>query len=324
MGYGSYSHEAHRAITRTRAKLPRQEVFKQRTCHPLMDPQGVGLRESRDSDAHPRSVGVVFALDVTGSMGAIPDTLARKELPGFMRTLMDCGVEDPQLLFMAVGDAYSDAAPLQVGQFESAAEKMDQWLTWSYLEGKGGAFGAESYELALYFAARHIEMDCWLQRQRRGYLFMTGDELPYPQVSRSQVRRLIGDELEEDLPLAPIVSEVEERFEPFFLIPDQRRRAHCERAWRDLLGDHVICMDTPEDTCRVASGLVALCEGAVRDLDELAERMKAMGVPRKRLGAVIRALTPFAASRALDSAPEPRLEEAPLPDGDEKSGHRRA
>ena len=27
---------------------------------------------------------------------------------------------------------------LQVGQFESTAELMDQWLTWTYLEGGGG------------------------------------------------------------------------------------------------------------------------------------------------------------------------------------------
>src|SRR5207244_3280285 len=41
MGLGDYSHAAHEAITRGRAKLPREEVFKQRRCHPLMDPRGV-------------------------------------------------------------------------------------------------------------------------------------------------------------------------------------------------------------------------------------------------------------------------------------------
>ena len=40
--------------------------------------------------------------------------------------------------FVAVGDATCDRAPLQVGQFESAAKEMDQWLTWSFLEGGGG------------------------------------------------------------------------------------------------------------------------------------------------------------------------------------------
>ena len=115
MGYGSYSHSAHEALLHDRASLPTQEVFQQRACHALMNPKGVQSRESCDSDDHPNSVGIVFALDVTGSMGDIPKRLATKELPNFMKLLTDCRVQDPQLLFMAVGDATSDRAPLQVG-----------------------------------------------------------------------------------------------------------------------------------------------------------------------------------------------------------------
>jgi hypothetical protein len=125
MGYGSYSYEAHEAMARTRADMPRQEVFKQVHCHPLMDPRGVKVRESRDSPTHPQSLGIVFALDVTGSMGTIPELLARKYLPTFMKTLLDSGIPDPQVMFMAVGDANHDRAPLQVGQFESAERQMD-------------------------------------------------------------------------------------------------------------------------------------------------------------------------------------------------------
>lgn len=65
-----------------------------------------------------------------------------------MKLLTACHVADPQVMFMAVGDATSDRAALQVGQFESTAELMDQWLTWCFLEGGGGGTGHESYELA--------------------------------------------------------------------------------------------------------------------------------------------------------------------------------
>lgn len=324
MGYGSYSHEAHEAITRARTELPRQEVFKQTRCHPMMEPHGLRIRESRDSPAHPKSLGVLFALDVTGSMGAIPDLLARKELPTFMKSLMDIGVADPQVLFMAFGDATSDRAPLQVGQFESAAKEMDQWLTWSFLEGGGGPLGSESYELALYVAARHTAMDCWQKRAKRGYLLMTGDERPYPRVSHKQVKQVLGDDVNDDIPLADMVAEVQRTFEPFFLIPDQQRRGRCERAWRDVLGDHVICMDEPADTCYVAAGIVALGEGAVPNLDALAERLRKEGAEPKRVGAVVRALTPYAATLNRDGAPQPALDDAPLPTGDGPSGHRRA
>lgn len=312
MGYGAYTHEAHEAITRSREKLPQQEVFKQRTCHPLMNPFGVKLRECRDSPTHPDSLGIVFALDVTGSMGKIPDLLARTELPKFMKSLEEVSVADPQVLFLAAGDAVSDRAPLQVGQFESAAREMDQWLTWTFLEAGGGPVGSESYELALYFCARHTAMDCWEKRQRRGYLFLTGDEKPYPRVSKQQVKTLLGDELDDDLPLARVVADVSRSYRPFFLIPDAQRRGRCERAWRDVLGDHVICMEDPIDTCAVASALVALGEGALADLDAVASRMRAAGADPARIGAVVRALTPWCASLARDGAPGPTLDPAPL------------
>jgi len=312
MGYGSYSHEAHAAIMRTRATLPREQVFVQRPCHPLMDPHGVTWRESRDSEAHPNSLGIVFALDVTGSMGKIPEQLARRDLPTFMKSLLDAGVTDPQVLFMAVGDATCDKAPLQVGQFESAAREMDQWLVWSFLEGGGGGQDTESYELALYFAARHTRMDCWEKRRHKGYLFMTGDENPYPVVSHRQVQTLIADGLAEDLSLRQVVDELQRTFEPFFLIPDVQRAKRCERTWRDLLGDHVVVMSSADDTCHVAASLVALCEGAAKDLDALARRLMDDGVDRQRVGAVVRAIAPFAASRGQDG-PQPKLETGVVP-----------
>ncbi len=323
MGYGGYSHEAHEAITKARAELPRQQVFTQKSCHPLMNPHGLKMRESRDSPSHPNSVGVVFALDVTGSMGQIPELLAKRELPTFMKTLLECGMPDPQVLFMAVGDATCDRAPLQVGQFESAAKEMDQWLTWSFLEGGGGALGTESYELGLYIAARHTSMDCWEKRKHRGYLFMTGDENPYPYVSKKQVSDLVGDALDDDLPLARVVDELQRAFEPFFLIPDPSRAKRCERAWRDALGDHVIVMEEAADTCLVTAGLMALCEGAVSDLDALAKRLRDNGVEGKRVGAVVRAVTAFSASRGHDGAPAPKTSAGGIPQGDGASGHKR-
>src|ERR1700733_697616 len=221
MGYGNYSHAAHAALAQGRATLPVQQVFQQTACHPLMNPKDVRARESRDSADHPRSLAIAFALDVTGSMGEIPEQLARRELPGFMKVLEGCEVPDPQTLFMAVGDANSDPASLQVGQFESTAELMDRWLTWTFIEGRGGGQEHESYELALYFLAEHTDMDCWVKRQKRGSLFMTGDEMPYPAVSRHQVEALIGDRLDEDVPVAAAIAAVQRTFRPFFLIPDQ-------------------------------------------------------------------------------------------------------
>ncbi|WP_426114861.1 VWA domain-containing protein [Massilia sp. PWRC2] len=314
MGHGTYSHAAHAAIIADRATSG-AEVFSQRRCHPLMHPHGLAMREARDSAAHPASLAIVFALDVTGSMGDIPHTLATRELPTFMALLGSCGVADPQLLFMAIGDATADQAPLQLGQFESTAELMDQWLTWSYLEGGGGGSGAESYELAFYMVARHTDLDCLVKRGKKGYLFITGDELPYPAVSRQQVAALVGERLDADIPIAEAIAAAAESYHLFFLIPDLKRRAGCERAWRRRLGDHVICMEAAADACAVAAAIVALTEGACADLGAVAATLRDGALPAERVSAVVRAIGPYAAlldpASTVDHAPASASHKAP-------------
>lgn len=321
MGFGGYSFEAHKAITSSRAAIPTQRVFTQRECHPLMRPHGIKVRECRDSPDHPNSLPIVLALDVTGSMGEIPAQLAKQELPHLMKSLLDHGVRDPQVLFMAVGDAFHDRAPLQVGQFESTAELMDQWLTWSWLEGQGGPHGNESYELALYFVARHIESDALRLRKKRGYLFLTGDEKPYPTLSRSAVRSVLGDEIDDDVLLRDLVDDVRRGIEPFFLIPDLERRGFVESTWRDVLGDRVIAMESPADTTAVIGAVVGLNEGALPDLDAVGRMLTLHGTERERIGAVVRALRPFAASISRDASPAPALDTfASIPDLDDDDG----
>jgi len=206
---------------------------------------------------------------------------------------MDCQVRDPQILFMAIGNATSDSAPLQVGQFESTAELMDQWLTWTYLEGRGGGEG-ESYDLGFYFLATHTEMDCMVKRNKRGYLFMTGDENPFPALSKHIVEGIVGDKLDDDLSMEEVVAEVQKTYVPFFIIPDRARAKRCERRWRDLLGDHVLCLDAPVDVCYVAAGAILLSEGRVSNIKELMELLSKAGMPSNRKSQVAGSLTPFA------------------------------
>lgn len=293
MGYGNYSHDAHRSLLDSRAGRTAEQVFTQRACHPLMDPKGVKARESRDSTEHPLSLPIVFALDVTGSMGEIPKLLATKTLPDFMNVLQLCQVKDPQLLFCAVGDATSDRAPLQVGQFESTAQLMDQWLTWSFLEGGGGGTGQETYELAMYFLALHTDMDCKAKRNRRGYLFITGDELPYPILSRHIVESVIGDRLDEDVKVEEVVAELQKSFVPFFVVPTPARRAKCERRWRDLLGDHVLCLEDPEHVCYAAAGAILVHEGLVSDGAGLERVLVDAGATSHQVKGTLHALMPL-------------------------------
>ncbi len=295
MGYGNYSFAAHAALAAGRSHKSRTEVFSQTQCHALMNPKGLKVRECRDSADHPDSLGIAFALDVTGSMGDIPHLLAKQELPNLMKLLTACGVADPQLMFMAIGDATADQASLQVGQFESTAELMDQWLTWSYLEGGGGGTGQESYELALYIAAQHTDMDNWVKRKKKGYFFMTGDELPYPAVSRHQVEALVGEKLDEDIPIEEVIAAAAETYHIFFLIPDLQRAQRCEARWRELLGDHTICMESPADACCVAAAIVGLTEKRIPDLDALGHILSGNGIDRQHVDSSIRAVQHYGA-----------------------------
>jgi hypothetical protein len=299
MGYGGYSYDAHQAITNARSAKPAEQVFKQRQCHPLMDPKGVKFRESRDSPDHPDSKSIVFALDVSGSMGAIPDQIARKELPGFMKALLDCGVTDPQILFMAVQDAAGPEAPLQVGQFESTAELMDQWLTMCWIMG-GGATEYESYDLALHFVTHHTKLDSWEKRQKKGYFFMTGDEPSFPKLNAQWVKRVIGDEISSDPPFSKVVADAQRTYHTFFLVPDKGRFANCGGFWTEHFGKGAIALNAPEDTCPVAAGIVALNEKAVESVAALGERLAASGYSEARVDSILEALRPYAKSIGME------------------------
>jgi hypothetical protein len=303
MGFGNYSYEAHQALTQARTNKDASEVFAQTDVHPKMNPKGVKFRESRDSNDHPNSIPICFALDISGSMGDIPVLLARKELPNFMKLLEGCKVPDPQVLFMAFADARYDITPLQVGQFESTAELIDKWLTMTSLTSSargtsytGDMRGGESYELALWFAAKHTSTDRAEKHKKRGYLFMTGDETAYPAVPRETVKIVLGYDPERDIPIEEVMTELRKTFHPFFLIPDEGRRG-VENDWRKVFGNDVICMQSPEDTCAVSAALVALAEGQIKNAEAVENVLKAAGTEKGRIASSLVAIRRWLADR---------------------------
>jgi hypothetical protein len=293
VGYGGYSLEAHQALTEARARSAPAAVFTSTTCPPSMNPFGVAARESRDSAAHPESVGIVFALDVSGSMEQIPEQLAMRTLPTFM-ALASRFLAHPQVLFLAFGNAYSDQSALQVGQFESEAHLIDHWLSTCHLEGKGGALG-ESYDLAMYFCARHTRMDCLEKRKKKGYFFMTGDEVPFTHVNPDQVRGLVGVPLDRRLTVAEITTELQTAFDVFFLVPDRARAARyeCEAVWKLLLDRRCVVLETPDDTALVCATLIGISEGALRTAAAVTEALHGLGVEPAVAQRVTRTVTPF-------------------------------
>ncbi|WP_405014281.1 hypothetical protein [Kitasatospora sp. NBC_01539] len=237
-------------------------------AHPSLDPHGLTIRESRDSDEHPVSLAVAVLFDVTGSMQTVPRVLQTK-LPELFGLLLRKGyTEHPQILFGAVGDATCDRVPLQLGQFESD-NRMDDDLGNILLEGGGGQM-TESYELAMYAMARHTALDCLERRGRKGYLFLIGDELPYGKVKAREVRAVLGEEIPEDIPLPALVAELQRLYHVYFILPAGTAyagNAEVLGTWRKLLGQNVIELDDLDAVCETVALTIGLGEEAI-DLQE--------------------------------------------------------
>ncbi|MEO7020822.1 MAG: hypothetical protein ABI234_11780 [Ktedonobacteraceae bacterium] len=268
--------------------------------HPTLDPQGVAFRESRDSETHPRSNAISVLFDETGSMGNIPRVFQEK-LVGLMNLLLVKGyIQDPQILFGAFGDATCDHVPLQVGQFESGVE-MDEHLRNIILEGGGGGTNSESYELALYFLARHTSIDCWEKRGRKGYAFLIGDEMAYASVSKQHVTKHIGTGLQEDIPLRQIIAEVQRRYHFFFIFPINASHGADESIkgyWRDLLGQNVIFLDDENAVSETIALTIGLTEDAI-NLADGGRDLSDVGASTAAVNAAAKALQVYASGKSV-------------------------
>lgn len=306
MGHSHWSDAAYQARQHHR-KATKRSAFVyddhvrttgQVQVHPEMNPFGK-TRESRDSQAHPDSVAMGVLFDVTGSMGSIPRLLQTK-LGALMRLLVQRGcLAHPQILFGAIGDAYSDHVPLQIGQFESGLE-MDDDLGKIFIEGAGGGQVHESYELGLYFMARHTAIDCFDRRGHKGYLFTIGDEKPYPQLNRAQVAAIIGDHLEVDLPIEQVITELHARYEHFHIMPTETahgRDPAVQARWRELLGERLLLLEDASAVCETIALTVGLCEGTLPDLDHARADLVAAGYDATAADIAAATLAPYAAHR---------------------------
>lgn len=261
MGYGTYSSTAYTQTTQARSIMSQRQVFRNSMIDGSMSPFGVELRESRDSEEHPKSLPIAVFLDVTGSMGFIPEMLAKGDLVKLMDTVIDHGVEHPQLFFGAIGDHMYDIAPLQIGQFESDHEKFDQWLTKVWIERGGGGNWGESYPLAWIFANKTFQTDAWDKRQKKGYLFTIGDEAPLMNYPNRVTQAVLGSGDHPDI--RQILDTLKERWHIFHIhVQDgsYRNSRYVIRAWRELLGNHLILAESV-DVAEIIGTIVSKMEG---------------------------------------------------------------
>jgi len=261
MGGGMYSVSARAMSGRSdyyKSASP-SEIFKEKSVNNAMNPNGIKIRESRDSKEHPNSLAIILALDVTGSMGSIPVHLIKDGFPTMMETIIKDGVKDPQVLFLGIGDHECDSAPLQVGQFESSDELLDHWLQTIYLEGGGGGNAGESYLLAYYFAAKHTSIDCFEKRGQKGWLFTVGDEPPLKRVPKSSLQEIMGDGQYDNMDIGTLIDEARKTYNVYHILIKQGSAGSLDRtynAWKQLLGDNLLIAEHHEDVPKIISDTI--------------------------------------------------------------------
>ena len=186
-----------------------QEVFRMNRMHKDLDPKDV-VRECLDTEEHPKTVPVILALDVTGSMGKAAMEVSQK-LGVIMEAIYASKkVPDVEFCIMALGDLACDYAPVQISQFESdvrIAEHLDK----VYFEGRGGGNSYESYTAAWYMGLHHCHLDCW-KRGQRGIIITLGDEQLNPYLPKSKVQEFIGDNAQDDIETDDLYKQVCDKY----------------------------------------------------------------------------------------------------------------
>jgi hypothetical protein len=242
MGYASYSTTSRSAYVATTALKSQQEIFSSK-LHPTMSPKNMTIRECRDSTIHPESIPIIIGLDVTGSMGYIPEHIIKQSLSDIIENIMSAGISDPSIMFIAIGDHISDNAPLQVGQFESGDSELAMWLERTYIEGRGGGNDKESYLLAWKVAKDYVVTDHWDKRNKKGILITIGDERTHKELNNLTEIFGIGQSVNH----TELLTEIKEKWEVYHIHADDGSypvsSLHGKRvidSWNKILGQKAL------------------------------------------------------------------------------------
>jgi len=216
---------------------------------------------------------IVYAFDVTGSMGTLPKIIYDK-MPLIAGQVSELGyVPDPALCLAAVGDAVCDSAPAQVGDFVPL-RTLDEWLERLWLEGGGGGQAVESYELMAYFFATR----CEIPEAKTPVFLITGDEGFRERLYRNELTALFGGE-HQDASADEVFARLRKRFsDNVFLIHrkygSDRENDEITAQWQRVLGkERVVPLGEDLAVGDVTLGLLALV-GGQRTLEEYLDDMK--------------------------------------------------
>merc|ERR1719183_1211249 len=204
--------------------------------------------------------------------------------------MMQGYLQDPAICFAAIGDANSDEAPLQVGEFCQGAD-LDDWIAKLWLEGGGGGNNHETYELGAYYCARKMVFD----GTDKPFLFFTGDEGFFPCVLEEYICAYVDDA---DAGVGNVASDVmfrelREKFHVFLLHKpffDAELDKVLRQKWEKVIGgERILELQDPKSVVDVMLGAIAIVSGS-RTLSAYGMDLKGRGQDEKRQAEVNSAL----------------------------------
>lgn len=245
---------------------------------------------------------IIVVLDVTGS-NIDTARIVYDKFPMFSGQIEQQGYLDEfDICLIAVGDANYDDYPLQVGEFAVGIEN-DTWLKKIVLEGGGGPYGEESYELACSYLANFFDMP----EGAEPIIFFQADEKPYampilkkdvesagmewkPEVSDQDAWKVLREKCKDNVFLLQSGCEIKE-------FPTKETKT-----WETIINpDHIIPVGEEKAIIDLMLGVIAMVFES-RDMESYKVDMLDKGQTAKRIATVESSLKNLSTSLAVINA----------------------
>ena len=245
MGGGSYSSRDWDSFSTSRKyhdpKTTTKHIYSKGALDDVLDPKKFRIRESVDGLDNPESTPIILALDVTGSMSPVLDSIARKGLKTICEEIYNRKpITNPHICILGIGDVECDHAPFQATQFEADIRIFEQ-LEKLFLEGGGGGNNYESYILAWYFAVYRTKIDSFSKRGRKGFIFTVGDEEITPKITAHAIKEFMGDGQMRDFSAEELFDLVSMEWNVYHVIIKEgdyasRQFTEVKKSWKNVIG----------------------------------------------------------------------------------------
>jgi len=288
MGGGYYDRDVVSTVSSTGySDISAKNVGVEKKLHKSLDPK----RWSEEVLLCDKLDPIVFALDVTGSMGDWSKIIYDKMPMFYGQIMMQKYLTDPSVSFCAVGDYTCDVAPIQVSEFGQAKE-IDQLISKIYLESGGGGGYTESYEFPAYFYLNNVK----LENTETPFFFVTGDEAFYDTIPKEQIEHHLGVKCQKSVDSYEIWKNLMLKYNVFLIKKPYSHKKDDKviyNQWKSAIGEErILSISTPKACIDVVLGAIAITS-KTRTLDEYIKDMVERGQTSERVNEVTKALKPY-------------------------------